>query len=74
MILLSSQKFKDKAVDVIEEGVTNKPIIAVEKIIEGSKSAESIVLKDVDVDQGGLMLYTSGTTNRPVSFARFCSR
>lgn len=31
LMLLSSQKFKDKAQDVIEEGTTNKPIIAIEK-------------------------------------------
>jgi malonyl-CoA/methylmalonyl-CoA synthetase len=75
MMLLSSQKFKEKAQDVIEEGVTNKPIIAVEKIMEGNKSAKSIVLEDIKhVDQGGLMLYTSGTTNRPVSFTHFCCR
>jgi malonyl-CoA/methylmalonyl-CoA synthetase len=66
MMLLSSQKFKDKAEDVIAEGITHKPIIAVEKIMEGNKSAESINFEDIGVDQGGLMLYTSGTTNRPV--------
>ena len=67
LMLLSSEKFKDKARDVIEEGTVNKPIVAVEKIMEGSKSAERIILEDSGPDSGGVMLYTSGTTNRPVS-------
>lgn len=65
LMLLSSQKFKDKAQDVIEEGTTNKPIIAIEKTTEGNKSAERIELGDPGPDSGGLMLYTSGTTSRP---------
>ena len=66
LMLLSSEKFQEKARDVIIEGTTNKPIIGVEKILEGSKSAERIELEDFASDQGGLMLYTSGTTGRPV--------
>ena len=66
-MLLASDKFKDKARDVIKEGTENKPIVAVEKIMEGSKSAERIILESPGPDSGGLMLYTSGTTSRPVS-------
>lgn len=66
LMLLSSQKFQEKAVDVIKEGTTNKPIVAVEKIMDGSKSAERIELRHANTRDGGLMLYTSGTTSRPV--------
>lgn len=71
-MLLSSQKFEDKAKDVIKEGTDNKPIIAVRKITEGKKTAESVVLEDVEFDSSGLMLYTSGTTSRPVGHAQYC--
>ncbi|KAF2665146.1 acetyl-CoA synthetase-like protein [Microthyrium microscopicum] len=64
-MLLSSEKFQEKAQDVMKEGTVTKPIIAVEKILEGSKSAERVELLDVKMDQSGLMLYTSGTTSRP---------
>jgi len=67
MMLLSSEKFKDKAQDVLSEGTINQPIIAVEKILEGTKSTESIELVECSSNDGGLMLYTSGTTSRPVS-------
>jgi malonyl-CoA/methylmalonyl-CoA synthetase len=67
ILLLSSEKFQDKAQDVVKEGIQNKPIVAVEKITEGNKSVESIKLEDVGDDAGGMMLYTSGTTSRPVS-------
>ena len=67
LLLLSSEKFQEKAQDVIKEGIQNKPIVAVEKITEGSKSAESIKLEDTGKDTGGMMLYTSGTTSRPAS-------
>ena len=69
LMLLSSEKFKEKAQDVISEGTTNKPIVAVEKIMDGSSSAERIELEDIPGDEGGLMLYTSGTTSRPVSIS-----
>jgi malonyl-CoA/methylmalonyl-CoA synthetase len=69
-MLLSSQKFQGKASDVIKEGTTNKPIVAVEKILDGSKSAERIELRQSNTKDGGLMLYTSGTTSRPVGTAQ----
>src|ERR1700760_75784 len=68
LMLLASARFQDKAEDVIKEGTQNKPMISVEKIIEGSKSAERIELENATTSNGGLMLYTSGTTSRPVCF------
>jgi acyl-CoA synthetase (AMP-forming)/AMP-acid ligase II len=67
LLLLSSEKFRDKAEDVIREGMQKKPIVAVDKISAGNRSAESIHLADNGTDDGGMMLYTSGTTSRPVS-------
>lgn len=65
LVLLSSDKFKEKAQEVIREEVRNKPIVAVEKIKEGKKSSEHITLESPRSEKGGLMLYTSGTTSRP---------
>lgn len=67
-ILLSSNKLQEKADEVVKEGLEHKPIIAkVEKINAGSTDSEGVKMEDVKDDQGGLMLYTSGTTSRPVS-------
>ncbi|KAI9836519.1 MAG: hypothetical protein M1837_003291 [Sclerophora amabilis] len=67
-ILLSSDKFHDKAEEVVKEGLEKTPTLSkVEKRLGGSSQmsyAESN-LSDVSQTAGGLMLYTSGTTNRP---------
>jgi len=70
MVLLASERFREKALDVVKSGVVRKPIVAVEKIEEGTKSGKSITLEDLTSDEGGMMLYTSGTTSRPVSLQR----
>lgn len=65
-MLLSSEKFKDKAQNIVKESLENKPLVAVEKIKEGGKSSEHITLEQPKSEDGGMMLYTSGTTSRPV--------
>ncbi|KAF2427503.1 acetyl-CoA synthetase-like protein [Tothia fuscella] len=65
LMLLSSEKFQEKAAEVIKEGTENKPVVAVEKIKEGKKSSEHITLQEPKSKEGGMMLYTSGTTSRP---------
>jgi acyl-coenzyme A synthetase/AMP-(fatty) acid ligase len=65
-MLLSSEKFKDKAQNVVKEELESKPLLAVEKIKEGKKSSEHITLEQPTSEDGGMMLYTSGTTSRPV--------
>jgi malonyl-CoA/methylmalonyl-CoA synthetase len=65
-VLLSSERFREKAEDVVKEGTENKPLVAVDKILKGSQSAERIELKDGIFNASGMMLYTSGTTSRPV--------
>lgn len=67
LVLLSSEKFKDKAQDIVTEKLESHPIIAVEKIKEGKKSSEHITLEVPKSEDGGMMLYTSGTTSRPAS-------
>lgn len=68
-MLLSSEKFKQKAEEIVKEGVENKCIVAVEKITEGKKSSEHITLETPKSEEGGMMLYTSGTTSRPASIS-----
>lgn len=66
-IFLSTTKFQDKATEVVAEGLEHKPILKIsEKIDAGAESAEKIELEAMTENKGGFMLYTSGTTNRPV--------
>jgi malonyl-CoA/methylmalonyl-CoA synthetase len=69
LMLATSPKFATKADDVLDGELQKKPILSRwEKIVEGSKTKEEVALEDMKEDKGGMMLYTSGTTNRPVSF------
>ncbi|OJD36860.1 amp-binding enzyme [Diplodia corticola] len=66
LMLLASEKFQEKAQKVLEEGLEHEPIYAqVEKRFEAVSSGGSVELDDVPDEKGGMMLYTSGTTNRP---------
>lgn len=67
LMLLSSEKFQNKAQAVVKEDLVTQPLIAVEKIKEGKKSSEHITLEPPVSEDGGMMLYTSGTTSRPAS-------
>ncbi|KAK8195435.1 uncharacterized protein BKA78DRAFT_330656 [Phyllosticta capitalensis] len=65
LMLLASGKFQATAQDVLREGLEHTPISAqLEKRFEGSQSYERVELEVAD-PKGGMMLYTSGTTNRP---------
>lgn len=65
-LFLSTSKFEDKARDVLKEGLSVTPQLEVlTKIDTGATSAENVRFKDKELEQGGFMLYTSGTTNRP---------
>lgn len=64
-MLLSSDKFQDKADEVLKEGLETKPInYKPDKILVGN-TIETVTLENPTSDKGGLMLYTSGTTSRP---------
>lgn len=65
MLLVSTEKFQDKAKDVLKEDSGHKPQLEVlSKIESGSKSMD-VKLERPSLEHGGFMLYTSGTTNRP---------
>lgn len=66
-MLLSTDKFMTKAQEVVKEGLEKQPGLAlIGKTLEGASMPEKVELtgKPEDAD-GGIMLYTSGTTSRP---------
>lgn len=66
-LLVSSAKFEAKAKEVLSDGLDNAPIsVQLPKHMGGGKP-ESVQLEGDDAGAAGVMLYTSGTTNRPVS-------
>jgi malonyl-CoA/methylmalonyl-CoA synthetase len=67
-LLLSTTKFRGKAEDVLKEHIQHKPQLEVlDKIDTGATSAENVKIEqETPPDDGGFMLYTSGTTSRPV--------
>jgi len=66
LILVSSAKFADKAEDVLATGMVSKPAhLEIEKHMGGSAHVE-VALEGEEPGSAGMMLYTSGTTNRPV--------
>lgn len=65
-LLVSSPKFAAKAQEVLGSGLDAAPIhVELPKHIKGG-GAETVTLEGDDAGAAGLMLYTSGTTNRPV--------
>lgn len=76
-MLLSSSKFANKAQEVLTQELDHNVIaVSVEKIAEGRTAHQKVQLEHVgeDITKGGMMLYTSGTTSRPVrtSYIRHC--
>ncbi|PMD33712.1 long-chain-fatty-acid-CoA ligase [Hyaloscypha variabilis F] len=64
-MLLSSKKFEGKALEVMKQGVERTPKhVKLEKRMGGA-TPEVVTLEGCSEGQGGMMLYTSGTTNRP---------
>ncbi|KAG7005775.1 hypothetical protein G7Y79_00018g045820 [Physcia stellaris] len=66
LMLLSSTKFQSKAEEVVKEGL-EKPLKLqiVEKRLASRNATERVQLDDPKDEEGGMMLYTSGTTSRP---------
>jgi acyl-CoA synthetase (AMP-forming)/AMP-acid ligase II len=65
-MLLATEKYADKAMEVLRAGLEHDPIFNVRNKLQGT-NGESVTLKDLERPSlGGMMLYTSGTTNRPV--------
>ncbi|KAI7689391.1 acetyl-CoA synthetase-like protein [Hortaea werneckii] len=67
LALLSSKKFSNIAQEVLKEGLDTKPhSVTVEKTTEGAAHDEQVTMTgDSHLAEGGMMLYTSGTTARP---------
>lgn len=65
-LLLSSKKFEGKALEVMKRGLEVTPKhVKLEKEL-GNAAFEQVTLEGSTDGEGGMMLYTSGTTNRPV--------
>lgn len=66
-MLLSSAKFDNKAGDVLRQDLEGEPrhVKLEKKFVGGALS--KVTLEGQTDGSGGMMLYTSGTTNRPVS-------
>ena len=75
--LLSSRKFQEKAEEVLKEGIEHlprKPVLnVVEKRLSGDGEDE-VQLVPLPMTKGGMMLYTSGTTSRPVKMPTLHSK
>jgi hypothetical protein len=68
-MLVATQKYERKAMDLVKAGLHREPILDIpEKIKVGAKHSGGFALEEKEhgTSAGGMMLYTSGTTNRPV--------
>ena len=65
LMLLSSDKFQDKADEVLKEGMETSPINWKREKIMMGKQDDYVTLEEPTSTKGGMMLYTSGTTSRP---------
>ena len=66
LTLLASHMFEEQAEKILGSVSGPKPTLnIIEKIMEGGPH-DDVQLIQLPVTKGGLMLYTSGTTSRPV--------
>jgi len=66
-LVVASEKHESKAQEVLKGDIEKAPIYTqIHKILD-AKSSDDIEFEDMSEDVGGMMLYTSGTTARPVS-------
>ena len=67
-LLLSSEKFRQKSEEVVKEGLGKAPLLqCFEKRLGRRNDVARVNIEGLGTGQGGMMLYTSGTTNRPVN-------
>jgi acyl-CoA synthetase (AMP-forming)/AMP-acid ligase II len=64
-MLLSSEKFHGKANEVLKSGLETSPILLQLQKKFTAESTNAVELTETHEGKGSLMLYTSGTTNRP---------
>lgn len=68
--LLSSNKFREKAEEILKEGLDDlrkKPTWNTVEKRRSVRGKHDVQLVPLPMIKGGMMLYTSGTTSRPVS-------
>lgn len=66
--LLATEKYADKAAQIVKTGLNRVPLLDIRRKILAGAKPETVQLEDMNQSpSGGMMLYTSGTTNRPVS-------
>lgn len=66
LMLLSSAKFSSKAQDVLKTELDVEPAYLQLNKFQGGGVHEKVTLEKTGPGSAGMMLYTSGTTNRPV--------
>ncbi|PNP80029.1 hypothetical protein FNYG_06739 [Fusarium nygamai] len=64
-LLVSSPKFASKAKEVLATELTTQPAHVELQKHQGGGSHDKVQLSDTDAGEAGMMLYTSGTTNKP---------
>jgi acyl-CoA synthetase (AMP-forming)/AMP-acid ligase II len=65
--LLATERYAEKARALVQDGFDQDLVVDIRpKIMQGSTHSHAIPLASSQLPRGGLMLYTSGTTNRPV--------
>lgn len=74
--MVATEKYAGTITGVLKAGLEHEPFLDVRpKLLEGATGSESVQLKDLDQpSSGGMMLYTSGTTNRPVRHLSECKK
>ncbi|CBF82751.1 protein sgdD [Aspergillus nidulans FGSC A4] len=66
-MLVATERYADMAEKIMEGELDRQPILDMRgKIRTGSSDVGAVELEGLDGNSGGMMLYTSGTTNRPV--------
>jgi len=69
VILISSTKFQEKAEEALNKGLEHLPRKPALNIVEKRRQGngrDEVQLVPLPMNKGGMMLYTSGTTSRPV--------
>ncbi|KLJ08124.1 hypothetical protein EMPG_16413 [Blastomyces silverae] len=65
-LLLATEKYSKKARELVETDPENAPVLRIlDKIESGAGPTAQLHFQDAADLRGGMMLYTSGTTNRP---------
>ncbi|KAL9066837.1 MAG: hypothetical protein Q9157_007008 [Trypethelium eluteriae] len=68
LAFLSSTRWYTKAEQVVKEGLSHGTLMTkIEKRERGRSGGEAVQLEETGPSRGGMMLFTSGTTSRPVS-------